>query len=172
MHSKLFWIGFAGCAWAASMLAAAQAGRKPGLWEVTSKTTWQQSPLGGVTQGPGDTPQTAAPQTTVVCLTQDMIDKYGGPIPQAHNECQLSNVNRTAKGMTADWICNGRLNGKGAIQSSWTDDNHSSGKVHFAGTMQMGQAGSRPVEWTNQFTSTFKKPNCGNVKPEGENPAP
>jgi hypothetical protein len=172
VHSKLFWIGFAGCAWAASMLAAAQAGRKPGLWEVTSKTTWQQSPLGGVTQGPGDTPQTAAPQTTVVCLTQDMIDKYGGPIPQAHNECQLSNVNRTAKGMTADWICNGRLNGKGAIQSSWTDDNHSSGKVHFAGTMQMGQAGSRPVEWTNQFTSTFKKPNCGNVKPEGENPAP
>jgi hypothetical protein len=154
------------------MLAAAQAGRKPGLWEVTSKTTWQQSPFGGVTQGPGDTPQTAAPQTTVVCLTQDMIDKYGGPIPQAHNECQLSNVNRTAKGMTADWICNGRLNGKGAIQSSWTDDNHSSGKVHFAGTMQMGQAGSRPVEWTNQFTSTFKKPNCGNVKPEGENPAP
>ena len=154
------------------MLASAQAGRKPGLWEVTSKTTWQQSPFAGATQGPGDSaPVSAAPQTIVVCLTQEMIDKYGGPIPQAHNECQLSNVNRTAKGMTADWVCNGHLNGKGSIQSSWNDDDHSSGKVHFSGTMQMGQAGSRPVEWTNHFTSTFKKANCGSVRPEREKPS-
>jgi hypothetical protein len=154
------------------MLAGAQAGRKPGLWEVTSRTTWQQSPFAGVTQAPDASPETAAPQTTVVCLTQEMIDKYGGPIPQAHDACQQSNVNRTAQGMTANWVCNGRLNGKGSIQSSWKDDNHSSGKVHFSGTMQMGRAGSRPVEWTSQFTSTWKKPDCGGVKPEGEKPAP
>jgi hypothetical protein len=153
------------------MLAGAQTGRKAGLWEVTSKTTWQQSPFAGAAQEPEGSPVSAAPQTTMVCLTQEMIDKYGGPIPQAHNECQVSNVNRTAKGMTADWVCNGGLNGKGSIQSSWTDDNHSSGKVHFSGTMQMGQAGSRPVEWTNQFTSTYKKSNCGSVKPKGETPA-
>jgi uncharacterized protein DUF3617 len=152
------------------MLAGAQSGRKPGLWEVTSKTTWQQSPFAGAKE-PDAPPVTAAPQTTEVCLTQEMIDKYGGPIPQTHNECQISNVSRTAKGMTADWVCNGLLNGKGSIQSSWTDDNHSSGKVHFSGTMRMGQAGSRPVEWTNQFTSTYKKPDCGRVKPEGEKPA-
>jgi hypothetical protein len=153
------------------MLVGAQSGRKPGLWEVTSKTTWQQSPFAGASPGPGGTsPMSAPPETTTVCLTQEMIDKYGGPIPQSHNECQLSNVNRTAKGMTADWVCSGRLNGKGSIESSWTDDNHSSGKVHFSGSMQMGQAGSRPVEWTNKFTSTFKKPDCGSVKPEEEKP--
>jgi hypothetical protein len=168
VHSRLLWIGFAGCAWAASMLAGSQAGRKPGLWEVTSKTTWQQSPFAGE---PDAAPVSAAPQTTMVCLTQEMIDKYGGPIPQAHNECQLSNVNRTANGMIADWICNGGLNGKGSIQSSWTDDNHSSGKVHFSGTMQLGQAGSRPVEWTNQFTASYKRQNCGGVKPEEKKPA-
>ena len=171
MRRRWFHIVLAGCSWAASILAGAQAGRKPGLWEVTSRTTWQQSPFAGATQGDAS-PETAAPQTTLVCLTQEMIDKYGGPIPQAHNECQLSNVNRTASGMTAHWICNGRLNGKGSIQSSWKDDNHSSGKVHFSGTMQMGQAGSRPVEWTSQFTSSYKKPDCGSVKPEGEKPAP
>ncbi len=170
MPKGLFWIGFAGCAWAASMLAGAQADRKPGLWEVTSKTTWQQSPFAGAAQKP-DAPVTAAPETTMVCLTQEMIDKYGGPIPQAHNKCQLTNVNRTAKGMTADWVCSGQLNGKGSIHSSWNDNNHSSGKVHFSGTMQMGEAGSRPVEWTNQFTAIYKRQNCGNVKPEAENPA-
>jgi Protein of unknown function (DUF3617) len=164
-------IVLAGCAWAA-VLNGAQAGRKPGLWEVTSRTTWQQSPFAGATPAPDASPETAEPQTTTVCLTQEMIDKYGGPIPQTHDACQLSNVNRTANGMTADWVCNGRLNGKGSIQSSWKDDNHASGKVHFSGTMLMGQAGSRPVEWTNQFTSTWKKPDCDGVKPEGEKQAP
>jgi hypothetical protein len=172
VHRRLSRIGFAGYTLAACMLGGAQAGRKPGLWEVTSRTTWQQSPFAGAAHAPDTSPETATPQTTLVCLTQETIDKYGGPIPQAHNECQLSNVNRTANGMTAGWVCNGRLTGKGSIQSSWKDDNHSSGKVHFAGTMQMGTAGSRPVEWTSQFTSSYKKPDCGSVKPEGKQPAP
>jgi hypothetical protein len=37
-------------------------------------------------------------------------------------------------------------------------------KVHFTGTMQMGPR-SAPVGWTMQATSTYKGPDCGNVKP-------
>ena len=67
--------------------------------------------------------------------------------------------------MTADWICSGHMSGKGTIESSWADGNRTTGKIHFAGTMQMGQAGSKPVEWTNQMISVYKGPDCGSVKP-------
>jgi hypothetical protein len=93
-----------------------------------------------------------------------MIDKYGGPIPQTH-ECKMLNVNKTAKGMTADWVCSGRMSGKGTIESSWVDENRITGRIHFAGTLQMGQTGSRPVEWTNAMTSVYKGADCGGVKP-------
>jgi hypothetical protein len=56
------------------------------------------------------------------------------------------------------------MNGKGEISSSWPDGNHATGKVHFAGAMQMGQ-NATPVEWTVNSTSTFKGPDCGSVKP-------
>ena len=149
---------------AVAVLLPAQAGRRPGLWEVTSRMTWEKSPIPG--RG-SESSANAAPHTATVCLTQAMIDKYGGPIPQAHGgECQLSNVNRTANGMTADWSCTSRLmNGKGTIQSSWTDDDHARGKVHFVGTMQLGSGGPRPVEWTDNSTSVYKGPDCGSVKP-------
>ncbi|HET6206497.1 MAG TPA: DUF3617 family protein [Terracidiphilus sp.] len=153
-------------AFAVAVLAVAQAGRQPGLWEVTSKMTWQQSPFpGGSAGGPGGgAPMSPAPHSTQVCLTQAMIDKYGGPIPQTH-ECKVVNINKTATSMTADWICSGHMSGKGTMESSWADGNRTTGKIHFAGTMQMGQAGSKPVEWTNQMISVYKGPDCGAVKP-------
>jgi hypothetical protein len=150
-----------------ALLAVAQAGRKPGLWEVTSKMTWQKSPFpGGAAGGAGGggQPMSPAPHTTQVCLTQAMIDKYGGPIPQTH-ECKVLNVSKTADGMTADWVCSGHMNGKGTIQSSWADENRTTGKIHFVGSMQMGQPGSRPVEWTNEMTSVYKGPDCGGIRP-------
>ncbi len=162
MRRTSIWIAFVCLAFAVALLAFAQAGRKPGLWEVTSKMTWQQSPLpGNSTGGP---PPNPPPHTTQVCLTQAMIDKYGGPIPQTH-ECKMMNVNKTAGGMTADWVCNGRMSGKGTIESSWADENRSTGKIHFAGTMQVGQTGSHPVEWTNEITSVYEGSDCGSIKP-------
>jgi len=163
MRRTSIWIMLVCIAFAAALLAVAQAGRKPGLWEVTSKMTWQQSPFPGGPAG-GDGPVSPAPHSTQVCLTQAMIDKYGGPIPQT-NECKVVNINKAATSMTADWICSGHMSGKGTIESSWADGNRTTGKIHFAGTMQMGQAGSKPVEWTNQMISVYKGPDCGSVKP-------
>jgi hypothetical protein len=155
------------CLLAVAMLTLAQAVRKPGLWEMTTTMTWQQSPLPpGMTMPQGaNSAFGGGPHTTEVCLTQAMIDKYGAPMPQSRNgECQISNVVLQATSMTADWICTGRMAGKGTLESSWTDPDHAIGKVHFTGTMQMGQ-NSRPAEYTVESSSVYKGSDCGSVKP-------
>ena len=44
----------------------AQSNRKPGLWEMTTNMTWQQSPM-----PPGMTMPGGGPHTTQMCLTQE-----------------------------------------------------------------------------------------------------
>jgi len=150
--------------------ASAQPNRKPGLWEITSTQTWQQSPI-----PPNLPPQAAAamaaafgggPHTTQVCLTQAWIDKYGAPIPQSHGSCQATNVVLKPNGMTADWVCSGQMTGKGTMESSWDDSDHAKGKMHFAGTMQGGRSPNPiPVEFTVNSESVYKGPDCGSVQP-------
>jgi Protein of unknown function (DUF3617) len=151
------------------LLAFAQADRKPGLWEITTTMTWQQSPF---PQGMQMPPQAAAafgggPQTTQYCLTQAMIDKYGAPVPQQRQQsnCQITNVNKTATSMSADMVCNSKtMNGKGSMESHWGADGVAKGKVHFVGTIQMGP-NPTPIEWTSESTSVYKGPDCGSVQP-------
>jgi Protein of unknown function (DUF3617) len=148
------------------MLAQAQDGRKPGLWEITTTMTWQQSPFPAGMQMP---PQAAAafggaPHTIQYCLTQQMIDRFGAPMPQSRAGCQVANVQKTPTSMSADWICTGAMNGKGSIESHWSDSGTATGKIHFVGTMQMGP-NPTPVEWTSQSTSVYKGPDCGSVQP-------
>jgi hypothetical protein len=160
MRKTQVWIVVGFCFFALALFAWAQANRKPGLWEMTSSMTWQKSPMPAGMSMPG-----GGPHTMQVCLTQAMIDKYGAPTPQSRNgDCQVSNVVLKATGMTADWVCSGRMAGKGTVESSWTDPDHAAGKVHFAGAMQMGP-NSVPVEYTMEYTSVFKGPDCGSVQP-------
>ena len=94
-----------------------------------------------------------------------MIDKYGAPTPQSRNgECQISNVVLKATSMTADWVCSGRMAGKGTLESSWVVPDHAVGKVHFMGAMQMGP-NSKPIEYTIESSSVYKGPDCGSVQP-------
>jgi hypothetical protein len=156
-----------GCLLAIAAFAWAQANRKPGLWEMTTTMTWQQSPMPpGMTMPPGaNSPFGGGPRTTQVCLTQAMIDKYGAPMPQSRSgECQISNVVLKASSMTADWVCSGRMAGKGTLESSWAIPDQATGKVHFVGTMQMGP-NSRQVEYTIESSSVYKGPDCGSVAP-------
>ena len=164
MRKTSLWMVVSCCALAVAVLAFAQGRQKPGLWEVTGKMNWVKSPF------PPNMPASATaamsgPHTSQVCITQDMIDKYGGPLPQSrNNECHAENVKMTDHGMTADWVCNGSMKGKGTVESSWTDENHSSSKVHFTGAMQMGPE-AKDVEWTMESTSIYKGADCGSVKP-------
>src|SRR5580658_3816732 len=150
------------CLFLAWSVARAQ-GRKPGLWEMTSNMTWQQSPL-PAGMSASNSAFAPGPRISQVCLTQAQIDKYGAILPQGRNNCQVVNVVKKANGMTADMVCTGRINGKGSLESTWTDDAHATGKFHFVGTMQMGQD-TKPIEWTTESSSAFKGPDCGDVKP-------
>ena len=83
-------------------------------------------------------PGANAPHTVQVCLTQQQIDKYGAIPPQTRGSCHMTNVVTNAHGMTADMVCTGAASGKGTIESSWKDDQHATGKVHFVGSIQAG----------------------------------
>ena len=137
--------------------------RKAGLWDVTSTMTWQQSPF--PSGGPGS-PVGNGPHTNTLCITQEQIDKFGSPLPPPRGDCQVSNVAKTANGMTADMICTGRMSGKGTLVASWTDGDHTISKLHFSGTLLAGQS-PKPVEWTVDSASVFKSTDCGDVKPLG-----
>jgi hypothetical protein len=141
-------------------LAGAQSMQRPGLWEMTSTMSWQKSPMPNGMTMPG-----GGAHSTQVCLTKEMIDKYGTPPPQSrNNQCQMSNVVKKANSMSADWICSGPMAGKGTVEASFTDPDHSTSKVHFLGSMQAGP-NTMPIEYTIESTSVFKGADCGSVKP-------
>ncbi|MGD0292739.1 MAG: DUF3617 domain-containing protein [Terracidiphilus sp.] len=166
MHKTRVLITMVCCLFVLAIFAGAQAVRKPGLWEMTTTMSWQKSPMpAGMNMPSGmKSPFSGATTTTQVCLTQEMINKYGAPMSQSNKDCKIINVVMHSTSMTADLVCSGSMNGKGEIESSWPDGNHARGKMHFAGTMRMGQ-NATPVEWTTNSTSTYKGPDCGSVKP-------
>lgn len=133
--------------------------RKAGLWETTTAMTWQQSPLPGGISPPGN----GEPHTAQVCVTQQQLDKYGAIVPQIPG-CEITNVVVKAHSMTADMVCTGKMGGKGTLESSWNDDSHATGSIHFAGSIQLG-TDTKPIEWTIHSSSVFKSADCGSVKP-------
>jgi Protein of unknown function (DUF3617) len=158
MHIRRIALQFSAFGLALATLAGAQ-NRKAGLWEVTSTMTWQQSPF---PSGMGH--MGAGPHTTDVCVTQEQIDKYGTVPPQTRGSCQMTDIVKKDHGMSADMVCTGPMGGKGNLEATWTDDSHSTAKLHFLGAMKMG-AESKPIEWTVDTSSVYKGPDCGDVKP-------
>jgi len=162
------------CGIALTALAWSQSQRKAGLWEVTSQMSMAGAPqmpqLPPGTQLPrGMTmPQMQspfAPQTTQVCVSQAMIDKYGSPYSNPpHGECKVTNISMRPDGMSATIVCAGQMNGTGTLQTTFVDANTTKSIVHITGTAQMGP-NSRPIDMTVQRTSTYKGADCGSVQP-------
>ena len=153
------WITLVCCLFAMTVFAPAQT-RKPGLWVLTSTTKWRQSPH---PEGMGGSPAGGGTHTTQFCVTQQYFDKYGAILPQISG-CRVTNIVKKARGMTGEMVCTGKMSGKLSLESSWTDDEHSTGKVHFVGLMQVGP-NSKPVEWTTASSSIYKGADCGSAKP-------
>ena len=133
--------------------------KKPGLYEVTSTMTWIQSPFPN-----GMTPPGGAPTVTRVCLTQAMIDKFGGSPQTGRGSCTATNVVQKPGKVSADMVCTGSMSGKGTYESTWTDPNLSTDSVHFVGELKMGPQ-TKLVEWKTNGTSKFVSSDCGSVKP-------
>jgi hypothetical protein len=151
MSKTRFWLILGCCIIALAAQAQGQS-RKPGLWEVTA----QMSMSGGAMNMPQ-----MPPHTSQVCVTQAMIDKYGGPYsnPQ-QGQCQISDVSLTPAGMRATLTCSGQMTMSGTVQTTFVDENTTKTTVQMS--MQMG---ANTMNMTMVSTGTYKGPDCGSVKP-------
>jgi hypothetical protein len=150
------WIGVVCCLSVLTLFALAQT-RKAGLWELTTTTIWQQSPSGNAE------PSSGVPHTSQFCVTQQYFDKYGAILPPIPG-CRLTRLVNKANGMTGEMACTGKMSGTMSLESSWTDGEHATGKVHFVGSMQVGPS-SKPIEWRSASSGVYKGTDCGSVKP-------
>jgi len=100
--------------------------------------------------------------TTQVCVTQAMIDKYGGPTSNpGRGNCQMTDVSLTASGMTAKMSCSGQMNMTGTVQTTFVDANTTKTTV----TMTMTSPNGQTMNMTTQATATYKGADCGSVQP-------
>lgn len=162
MRPTRLWMAIAGWLLLETFATAGTTTRKPGLWEITTTTTWQKAP-----EIPGDEAAKlrGGTRTTELCLTQEMIDDYGALLPQGRGQCSIQNRVTTESKTTGDYLCSGgMMEGKGRLESTWTDPEHVQGTVHFTGTFLVG-SDKQPIEWTTESRSRFKSESCGAVKP-------
>jgi hypothetical protein len=142
---------------------------KPGLWETVGTVN-----MGGAMQlTPAQLAQLQSkgikvpgvggePVKVKMCMTKEMIDKFGGSTPQRNSSCHLENIQKDSSGMKASMVCTGpTLTGSGMIEATRIDDNHAHEKVHFSGTNRAG----KPMEYTAESTATFLGTDCGDIKP-------
>jgi len=150
MSKTRIWTIIACCLIALAPLAQGQ--RKAGLWEITSSMS-----MSGMPAMPN-----MGSQTQQVCVTQAMIDKYGGPYTNPQSaQCQVTNVSLTASGMTANLTCSGRTNMTGTIQTTFVDANTTKTTMNLSMAMPTGQA----MTMTMNSTSVYKGADCGSVNP-------
>ena len=148
------------------LAAHAQSSRKPGLYEVTSSMniggmSMPQMPPGA--QMPSGGNPMAAPHTTQICVTQAMIDKYGGPNPAPQRgTCEITDMTLKPNGMSATISCTGQMTASGSIESTWTADGVGKSTIHLSGTMGPG---GRSMDITMQASSVYKGADCGSVQP-------
>jgi hypothetical protein len=151
MNKTQFWL-ILGCCIIALAAQAQGQGRKPGLWEVTAQMS--------MSGGPANMPQ-MPPRTSQVCVTQAMIDKYGGPYSNPpQSQCQMTNMSLTATGMSATLTCTGRGNMTGTVQTTFVDANTTKTTVQMSMAM-----GSNAMNMTMVSTASYKGPDCGSVQP-------
>lgn len=135
-----------------AMAASAQGQRKAGLWEVTSQMSMSGMP---------SMPQMGS-RTQEVCVTQAMIDKYGGPYSNPQNaQCQVTNVSLSPTGMSANLSCTGRTSMTGTVKTTFVDANTTKTTMLMNMTMGNGQQ----MTMTMNATSSYKGADCGSVQP-------
>jgi hypothetical protein len=156
-----------GCCLSVAIFAWAQGKGKAGLWEVTTTRTMSGMQMPQMPQGAQMPPGMAArmggaPTTTQVCVTQAMVDKYSGPPPQSRGDCSVTNMTPKAAGFTADIACTGQFNGKGTVDMTIVDAEHTKTKMHMTGT---GGPQGHQIDMTIESSGVYKGADCGDVKP-------
>jgi hypothetical protein len=174
MSKTRVWMMVGCCVILLAAVAQGQIKQKPGLWEMTISTSMggagapqmPQMPQGAQMPPGMQMPASPfAPHTTQVCVTQAMIDKYGGPYSNPpRGGCRVTDISIKSDGMTAKIMCTGQMNATGTVKSTFVDANTTKTSSHITGAIQVGQ-NSRPVGMTMESTSIYKGADCGDVKP-------
>jgi len=140
-----------------ALLAQVQCqGRKAGLWEITTTMS-----LSGMRNMPNMGPY--GPDT--ICVSQAMIDKYGGPyVNSQQGQCALTSVVLTAGGMTAKLTCPQNSLTVGTVQTTFVDANTTKTTIQMT-TYYPIDHNEAPLNTTIQTTATYKGSDCGSVKP-------
>jgi hypothetical protein len=150
MSKTRIWVVVSCCLIA--MAVSAQGQRKAGLWEVTSSMS-----MSGMPNMPN-----MGSRTQQVCVTQAMIDKYGGPYSNPQNaQCQVTNVSLSPTGMSADLSCTGRTSMTGTVKTVFLDANTTKTTMQ----MNMTTGNGQQMNMTMQSTATYKGADCGSVQP-------
>lgn len=131
---------------------------KAGLWSTTNTVTWQKIPVR--TGLPGG-PPAGGSHTGTACLTQAMVDA-GALLPQSHGQCRLENKVVKPGTILADYVCTGKMKGKGKLETSFPDLEHVTGSIHFEGTIDVN-GHPQPIEWTTTTSSVLKSEQCSDT---------
>ena len=81
------------------------------------------------------------------------------------DQCKIENKVIKPGTVTADYVCTGKMKGKGMLEATFSDLEHSSGSLHFQGTLDVGSQ-ARPIEWTTVSTSVLKSAQCPSDQPQ------
>lgn len=165
MRKHEIWISVAYCVFVGTSVCGAQETKKAGLWEISTTTRiQQQGETPGNLNARGSGADSAPASGMAVCLTRELLDTYGVILPPSLKDCDLSNVAQAADSFKADLTCKGGYNGFGSIESTWTDEEHVTGKLRFVSKTKEATNG-RALTWTQESTAVFKGEDCGAVKP-------
>lgn len=162
---------------AMAISVVAQTERKAGLWKMNLTRRQQRI---GESQAmsvplPANIP-TETKEYLEVCVSQEMLEKFGAPLPRLEGDCTVSHVTMKATAMTAKFSCRGEMAVMGSIKSNWANPSRITSTIHYSGTVQstasrMGpgplneSAVQIPVEWNVESNSTYVGPDCGSVPP-------
>jgi hypothetical protein len=160
---------------ALGVFAHAQTRQKAGLWEATTTMSFNGQQMPQAPQLPPGTqlppgvhmpPGMGGPHTTQVCVTQEMVDKYGGGYSAPpRGDCTMTSHSLTATGMKATISCTGNFTGTGDVETTFLSPDSAETKMHMSGTSQGQNGQSRPVNMDMDIKSVYKGPDCGSVKP-------
>ena len=151
---------------------AAQAARKPGLWEVTSSMTFNKG-------GPQIPPEQLEkmkqmgiempfnkPVTMKHCLTKEEAERDDQPpAMRKESNCQTKDFQKSGGSFSAKLVCNGKnMTGEGDIKGTYSGGETYSGTTHFVGTSSHGGQ-QHDVDMTTEFSGKWLGSDCGDVKP-------
>ncbi|GGF11284.1 hypothetical protein GCM10011611_16160 [Aliidongia dinghuensis] len=141
-----------------------------GLWEMQVTTT-----IAGITippamqekmkklgvNPPGGTPTSSTRQ---MCVTDETLARFGEP--NQGGKCRQENVQRSAKGLSFDLVCESpQNNGHGHVDVVFDDRTHVHGTVKMSGVRTDSSGNTIPLSVDATQTGHWVSTDCGSVKP-------